>query len=386
MKHWLQKKKVREINIVIMIFLQEMSRIVEGAVSVIWVVGIIENQTPLNVILPEASRNGAKIIANSEVEKILFKSDKKTVRGVKVTLLDELRNPAFSDDSSIEIYAPKVIVATGAMDAPRVLMRSGVKNKNIGERFICHAPLTMYGEFAEPFYPTAGGPPMSYYGKFFENDREGKKSPKSDHITFALEGIFNHPVTHSQLMPFDSPEGHLDYMKKYNNIMSLVLLFKDKPTNPSKAINEANPRKRIKEVGFEYELSQSEKSRMTEALRESARLMFAAGAKKVFFNTTKPVIIEKSNNQEAAIKAKLPNGITSDPTKFMITSGHPQGGNTMGISAETSVVNAKDASVWGTKGLYVFDGSILPTSVGVNPSYTIYTLSNFYSKQLASIS
>lgn len=49
---------------------------------------------------------------------------------------------------------------------------------------------------------------------------------------------------------------------------------------------------------------------------------------------------------------------------------HGQGGCTMGASANHSVVDPT-GEVWGYPGLFVLDGSILPTSVGVNPSHTI---------------
>ena len=55
------------------------------------------------------------------------------------------------------------------------------------------------------------------------------------------------------------------------------------------------------------------------------------------------------------------------------TTVHPLGGCPMGDEPGTSVVN--DAgSVWGYPGLHVLDGSIVPTSLGVNPSKTIAAL------------
>lgn len=52
---------------------------------------------------------------------------------------------------------------------------------------------------------------------------------------------------------------------------------------------------------------------------------------------------------------------------------HGQGGCIMGSGPETSVVDPT-GEVWGHPGLFVIDGSILPSSVGVNPSHTISAL------------
>jgi cholesterol oxidase len=49
---------------------------------------------------------------------------------------------------------------------------------------------------------------------------------------------------------------------------------------------------------------------------------------------------------------------------------HAQGGCSMGNDVEDSVVDAT-GEVWGHPGLFVMDGAMLPSSVGVNPSHTI---------------
>ena len=45
----------------------------------------------------------------------------------------------------------------------------------------------------------------------------------------------------------------------------------------------------------------------------------------------------------------------------------------MGSTAEHSVVDG-DGRVWGVDGLYVADGSVLPTSLGVNPQLAIMSV------------
>src|SRR5262249_30269987 len=148
--------------------------------------------TPLNVLLPKAVRHGAQIVADCRVDEILLEDlptpvggRKTRALGVRATLIDK-RGPAMG---TLEVRARRVVLCAGPLDSPRVLLRSGVDRIRrragaqaaIGEGLSTHAPVTLYGQFDRPFYPAAGGPPMSYYVKKYED--EG--APESAHITFA---------------------------------------------------------------------------------------------------------------------------------------------------------------------------------------------------------
>jgi cholesterol oxidase len=60
------------------------------------------------------------------------------------------------------------------------------------------------------------------------------------------------------------------------------------------------------------------------------------------------------------------------PFRKLLTA-HPLGGCPMGDDPRTGVVK-QSGEVWGYDGLYVVDGSIIPTALGVNPSMTIGAL------------
>jgi cholesterol oxidase len=60
------------------------------------------------------------------------------------------------------------------------------------------------------------------------------------------------------------------------------------------------------------------------------------------------------------------------PFRKLLTA-HPLGGCPMGDDPRTSVVK-HTGEVWGYDGLYVVDGSVIPTALGVNPSMTIGAL------------
>ena len=67
--------------------------------------------------------------------------------------------------------------------------------------------------------------------------------------------------------------------------------------------------------------------------------------------------------------------------RIQITSGHPMGGCALGGDAKRDVVDSRGRS-WDVDGLYVADSSILPTSLGVNPCYTVYTLGRYIAHKM----
>ncbi len=64
-----------------------------------------------------------------------------------------------------------------------------------------------------------------------------------------------------------------------------------------------------------------------------------------------------------------------------VVAVHPLGGCPMGETPDTGFVNPL-GEVYGYKGLYVVDGSILPTSTGPNPSLTIAAVAEYIAEQI----
>jgi choline dehydrogenase-like flavoprotein len=174
----------------------------------------------------------------------------------------------------------------------------------------------------------------------------------------------NHPLAYAQLAPYESAESHQAFMKRFNQTMTLALMFRDRPVG------------RVTSGGFEYELAEEDQSSWLDALRTGARIMFAAGARRVFYNSHRPLILNAGDEIEAALSPAL-----VAEQRIQITSGHPMGGCALGGDRRRDVVDSRGRS-WDVHGLYVADGSILPTSLGVNPCYTIYALGRYIADKI----
>ena len=205
---------------------------------------------------------------------------------------------------------------------------------------------------------------MGYFVKKYEVADQAAADPARDHVRYALEGMLNHPLAHAQLMPYESAESHQAFMKRFNQTMTLAVMFRDRPVG------------RVTPKGFEYTLAEEDHPGWLDALRTGSRIMFAAGARRVFFNSHRPLILTGPEEIDAVLTLR-----SSQDQRIQITSGHPMGGCALGGNARRDVVDSSGRS-WDVDGLYVADSSILPTSLGVNPCYTVYALGRYIAGKL----
>ena len=323
-----------------------------------------------------AARRGAQVLANCRVDELLLEQLPDDGRGGRTHratgVVAHLTDSRGNSRERVEIRARRVVLAAGPFSSPRILMRSGVPRLRsskgfeaaVGERFSTHATITFCSEFDEALYPSAATPPMGYFVKKYDVDDQTTADPARDHVRYALEGMLNHPLAHAQLVPYESSESHQAFMKRFNQTMTLAVMFRDRPVG------------RVTPHGFEYALAEEDYAGWLDALRTGARIMFAAGGRRVFFNSHHPLIL----NGPDEIDTALTRDLVADQ-RIQITSGHPMGGCALGGDARRDVVDSRGRS-WDVDGLYVADSSILPTSLGVNPCYTVYALGRYIANKM----
>ena len=115
-----------------------------------------------------------------------------------------------------------------------------------------------------------------------------------------------------------------------------------------------------------YRMAPADRAAIPKLIRTLGDAYFAAGAREVY-----PPILGQGGLDADAFRAfdfaRVPAG------KLEASSQHPLGSARMGSTREHSVVNVS-GETWDVKELYVVDGSILPTSLGVNPQESIMAM------------
>ena len=106
-------------------------------------------------------------------------------------------------------------------------------------------------------------------------------------------------------------------------------------------------------------------SNLRAALRFTAEMFFAAGARAVF-----PAVAGPPERITGPADARLLADGPEDPRAYSLITTHLFGTARMSVRPEAGVVGP-DFAVHGTRDLYVVDSSVFPTNTGVNPQLSI---------------
>jgi len=312
--------------------------------------------------LVDAVRDGARIYARARAVK-LDKSGKR-VSTVHAEALDQAGRPT---GRRVAVRAKVVVLAGGAINTPELLLRSGYDPSGcVGRRTFLHPVVASVGIHPEPvraFY----GAPQSVASHQFADRGRGK-------VGFFLEAAPAHPVlAATSLGGFGAV--HQDQMAQLANSSVLIALSID-----GFLADEEGGTVSLRSDG-RVRLDYRIRPEIWESLREGnkalARLQLAAGASVVYSFHEDPVVMR--TERDVALLDRAP----WEPLRVAVFSAHVMGGCAMGSDPEKSVVDARLKLHW-LDNVWVVDGSVFPTSLGVNPQETIFGIAHWASDHIAS--
>jgi len=312
-------------------------------------------QSMLVTYLPWAVAKGATIYSDTRVMQVT--EEKGKVTGVKAEVIDR---DSGNKKADMDIKAPIVVLAAGAIQTPLILQRSNVANSSgqVGKNFACHPSLSVVGYFPglnQNFY---GAWHSLYVDKFTLPDDGGY---------ILLNGIQD-PVEATLNTERGTGKPFMGYILESKDYVRFISLIHDR--NHGEVLWEDGVKK------VKYDMHPEDFPAMIEGMRKAIKVLFAAGAKKIFMPTSQKLEINDPSEVDGVL-ASLKNEIA----RYRYVSYHPQGSCRMGADPKKSVVNPYGES-HDVKGLYVTDASLLPTSIGYNPQETVYTLSSYISDRL----
>jgi choline dehydrogenase-like flavoprotein len=297
--------------------------------------------------LPRAVAAGARLRTGVEARRVLVEDG----RAVGVHCVAGGGAEANGNRRPYAVRARRAtIVAGGALGTPELLLRSGLGGRQVGHNLHIH-PACWIGARYEEDVRGWEGVMQSYYIDEWEEQR------------ILLEATFT-PLPFGGAWLQGTGREHQQAMLGFGHVGSIGVHLCDRSSgrvglSPAGALRAS------------YKLTQDDANRLVFGIARAAEVHFAAGAAEVYPNIGRVGVLHPHQLAEF-------ESTRFKPSELHLEAFHPMG--TARIAADPGEgACAVDGSVNGVKDLYVADGSLFPTSVGVNPMMTIIA----FAKQIA---
>jgi choline dehydrogenase-like flavoprotein len=296
--------------------------------------------------IPSALKAGARLLTEHKVERVIMEGSKAV--GLAGT----------SPDGPFEIRADVVVLSMGAMQTPAFLLGGKLANSSgrVGKGLCIHPAARVVAMTDEIVDGYIGLPQGAYVDHW-----------KSRGVM--LEGIFTPPGLLLASLPGVGAE-FKELAADYRKMAAFGAMVDDTTTGCIRKGRFGHPF-----VAY-YQMNQPDVESLRFAVARIAQIYFAAGSKRIFTACAKMPVL---NNEDDLAKFEK---VSVKPSDFEMLAFHPLGTCGMGADPKSSVVDFSLSS-HDVPGLYIMDGSVIPSSLGVNPQVTIMTLAMRASRILA---
>ncbi len=318
-------------------------------------------QSALVTYVPDAVAAGADVFANCKVVAVPAQADR--VQSVIGEFLDEAADRPTGRRITV---APKrgVILAAGAINTPALLLRADLgRRRRLGHRTTLHPTVPIVGMFDQPIEGFYGAPQSVSVHRFAD---------RGERVGYFIEAAPVHPMLSAVAFPgFGAAHTGLARRLPFAQATIALLIDGHHADEGGRVTLSSAGRTRLS-----YRLTPPLVEAAKDALRNMARLLLAAGAREIVTLHQSPLSI-RSEAELGAIDA-APFG----PNQHTLFSAHQMGGCAMGDDPDTAVVNSRGLH-HDYRNLWIVDGSVFPTSLGVNPQLSIYALARLFASAIA---
>lgn len=306
--------------------------------------------------LDDAQKAGARIYSDVQVQRI--ERDGNRATGVVGRAMR--RGSEHETGRTVRVRAPVVVASGGAINSPALLLRSGIDpNGLVGKRTFLHPVVAMLAQHPQRVDPYRGAP------QSVSSHEHIDRGP--GRLGFFLESAPLQPMLAASSVWASGTQLH-ELMRSLSHLSVVIALSVDGivPGDDGGTVSLRHDGR----IRVDYPIREALHESLRAAHLACARVLLASGADRVLSTHIDPV--------ELTSEADLPalEAASFGLQQHGMFSAHQMGGCPMGADPERHVVDL-DLAVRGIDGLFVVDGSVLPTALGVNPSQTIYGLAHW---------
>lgn len=296
-------------------------------------------------LLPAAIQHGADVY--SEVRARDIHVENRVVKGLTCEILDRDDVPA----GLFHVEAERVFLCAGALGTPQLLQRNGLCNGSgqVGENLHIHPAQGAAALFDEEI-------------RYWDGVTQGYFVHLDDAI---LETFTATPELFWAALPL----GQMN-LRRLKHAATSGCMIRDRGSGRVRWRGDGH----LPEIT--YELDEIDRRRYVDGARRIASIYFAAGAHTVF-----PVL-----NPSMQPAGTLDDALAQLPDDFPLQrlnpyASHPQSTCRMSADPRTGVCKPT-GETHEVRNLYVADGSLFPTALGVNPQITILALATGIAREM----
>ncbi|MGE5292482.1 MAG: GMC family oxidoreductase N-terminal domain-containing protein [Micromonosporaceae bacterium] len=295
-----------------------------------------KNGVHLNA-LPQACASGARIVTHAWAERILTEHGPGGRRAAGVQVVRP-------NGSVLEILAPIVVVAAGALHTPLLLRRSGLGgHRSLGRGLAIHPALSVAGRFDERVLSWTG---VLQSAGIEELHDQG----------ILIEATASPPGMSSFVLPGVGRALRRE-LDQADRLAFLGAMIADAPSGSVYGRHRPVVR---------YRLAPRDAAALRTAAVAMGRVLFAAGAREVLSGLP--------GRPAARDTPALAGLVAAAPVSAMhLAAFHPTGTARMGADPQRCPVD-EEGRLRGAGGVWVADASVLPTCPEVNPQLTIMAM------------
>ncbi len=295
--------------------------------------------------LPRAQAAGAHVWSDCRVDDLIIEGRRAV--GVRGRVLNGNGRMWRRDEGGkLEVRAKRVVIAAGSYHTPLLLLKAGIdKSGQVGRNMTLHPGFRMFARFDEPVHGWKGALQSAY-------------SDHLEHQGITLVSLFIPAGVIAATMHGFGPAltrraEHIPHMCVFGGMIH----------DEAGGVVRRGPGR---EPVVTYRMSRRDRATVPHVIRALAETYFAAGAREVF-----PPILGQAGVDADGFRRLDLDRIPA--MRLECSSQHPLGSCRMAASPDHGVVD-DCGKVWGVDGLYLADGSVVPTSLGVNPQLTIMAM------------
>lgn len=312
----------------------------------------------LNTYLRDAYDNGAVIVPDTKADQVCVEDGRAC--GVAATWTD----PETGETRRVQVKAPQVVVACGALETPALLLRSGIGGPAVGQNLYLHPSAGIFGVYAEDQQAWWGPPQAGVMDEFRD---------LGDGYGILVEGSqWYSGVFAFQLARRDGKQAK-EAMSKLGRMADFLFILRDHQGG-TVTIDEAGEAVHAYELTDERDIAAYRKG-----LRVMAKLHEAAGAEELWFGAT-PRVWKRGDDVDAWCDEL--DQIHIGAGGLFMGSAHQMGSARMGTDPATSVARPT-GELHDTPGVWIGDTSAFPTPSGANPMLTCMALAHRTAEQIS---